>query len=34
MGKQENTNYRPVVLIADDNRVIIKLLGEVLGKEG
>ncbi|HEB69960.1 MAG TPA: diguanylate cyclase [Desulfobulbus sp.] len=34
MGKQENTNYRPVVLIADDNRVIIKLLGEVLSKEG
>ncbi len=34
MGKRENTNNRPVVLIADDNRVIIKLLGEVLSKEG
>jgi diguanylate cyclase (GGDEF)-like protein len=34
MEKQEDITKKPVVLIADDNRVIIKLLGEVLSKEG
>jgi len=34
MEKQEEENRKPVVLIADDNRVIIKLLGELLTKEG
>jgi len=34
MEKQEDNIKKPVVLIADDNRVIIKLLGEVLSKEG
>lgn len=33
MKKEEPTN-RPVILIADDNQVIIKLLGDLLGKEG
>ena len=34
MGKQEDNIKKPVVLIADDNQVIIKLLGEVLSREG
>jgi len=34
MKKQKDTSHKPVVLIADDNRVIIKLLGEVLTREG
>jgi diguanylate cyclase (GGDEF)-like protein len=34
MEKQEEESRKPVVLIADDNRVIIKLLGELLTKEG
>lgn len=32
--EQEDNTKKPVVLIADDNQVIIKLLGEVLSKEG
>ncbi len=34
MKKQKDITRKPVVLIADDNRVIIKLLGELLTKEG
>jgi diguanylate cyclase (GGDEF)-like protein len=34
MKKQEDITRKPVILIADDNRVIIRLLGELLTKEG
>ena len=34
MKNQEDTAGKPIILIADDNRVIIKLLGELFTREG